>query len=206
MELTKSAKVGDIVTFGSYPTSLVNDPSLIQKLKDIPYNQYGVGILNGTKYLKVKEKFYRFEDIEWIVLQKKTQGIFKLISKNLVDKYARGLHFLNSVFLNRAFSEEQRSMLQIIIREDRFTEDYYFVDYPTSQIATKLKDSPLEYSDYIKRSFGAPDSYHLQKEVFYNFQKMFEVFNTKQNEVMYDSNFLTESIGVRPVIEVKVGE
>lgn len=216
MELTKASKPNDVVSFGTYPSSLVRDEQLITKLNSVLFNQYGVGVLDGKKYLKGIDEYYEFTDLEWIVLQKKPNGIFKLITKNIIDvcprevksdinpRTGRRSNYLNAIFPNRAFSEKERGMLQMTIREDRSDQDYLFVDFPDASVAEKIADVPIEFSDYVKRLYDGLDSYHLYKRSFNSFVGvLYEAFNIEKKEVFLESNALFP-LGLRPVIEVKV--
>ena len=215
MELTKTSKPNDVVSFGMYPSTLVTDKKTIKALQTISFNQYGVGLLEGKKFLKSDESFYEFNDLKWIVLKKKPDGVFQLITKDVVDRCPREVkhdngrtftffNYLNAVFPNRAFSEKERGMLQMMINSGKHSENYVFVNYPDSSIAEKLSSSPIEFSDYVKRFTGEkPDSYHLFKESIGAFGgTLFETFDIEKKEVFWESNPLFP-IGLRPVIEVK---
>ena len=216
MELTKASKPNDLIYFGTYPSSLVKDEQLITKLNSILFNQYCVGVLDGKKYLKCVDEYYEFTNLEWIVLQKKSNGIFKLITKNIIDVCPREVksnitprgsrkgNYIYAVFPNRAFSERERGMLQMTIREDGSNQEYLFVDFPDASVAEKIADIPIELSDYVKRLYDGLDSYHLYKRSFNSFAgALYESFNIEKKEVFLESNPFFP-LGLRPVIEVKV--
>lgn len=205
MHISKQCKVSDIVSFGTYPSSLIKDNELISNLNNESFNQYGVGVFNGEKYLKFGDAYYLFEPIDWIVLEKKQGGVFRLISKNIIDLCPRRIdnndykNFLNAVFPNRAFTEKERSSLQFN------HERYSLVVFPTDAVAQKLADSPMMLSDFVKRfTIDGPNSYHLFEEAGGFFSGVRgKIFDIQNKEVVWESNSQFP-LGVRPVIEVKV--
>ncbi len=217
MELTKKAKPGDIVHFGSYPSSLILDDILIEKIKLLPFNQYGVGMYKGTKYLKEDNKYYKFESLEWIVVSKKPGGIFKLISKNIVDRCSlkyktsngRSCDYFNYkevIFANRAFNQKERSMLQISDDLEN-SKVYTTVNYPSLVLAKKFADLSMDYSDYVKRYFNGqkPDSYYLYRNSYIHPSIGYghEAFYVEKKKEFFETNYYFP-LGLRPVIIVKV--
>lgn len=216
MHLSKQCKVSDIVSFGTYPSSLIKDNELINNLNNEPFNQYGVGVFNGQKYLKIGDAYYLFEPIDWIVLEKKQGCVFRLISKNIIDLCFRRIdnkdykNFLNAVFPNRAFTEKERASLQLIVHKPSNSsssnnELYNLVVFPSAAVAQKLADSPMVLSDFVKRfTIDGPSSYHLFEEVSGFLGGAFgKIFDIQKKEVVLETN-LQFPLGVRPVIEVKV--
>jgi|GEM_PF-4233615 len=84
---------GNIVTFGAYPQSLVTDAALIARLNALGTEEDAE--LDGWKYALQKGDWFRFEPIEWRVLQKRQNTISRknevlLLADKVLDAYAFG--------------------------------------------------------------------------------------------------------------------
>ncbi len=85
VKLDKSYKIGDVLTLGKYPQTLVSNSSLINALNNISKtNSLGYIEYNGEEYKKEGSNYYKVEPIKWKVLES-NNGTYKLLSDMLLD-------------------------------------------------------------------------------------------------------------------------
>lgn len=143
-----SIEPGDIIEFGSYPQTKVNDVSLIAALGEQPTDSLGICELNGETYRKrisnSTTSFYKNEPIKWRVLSVGIDGIF-LLSDKVIDKtyYADKTSctwensnvrsWIKKNIYDIAFSENEKKYIRKshLINDGKFTgpntDDYVFI-------------------------------------------------------------------------------
>lgn len=117
-------KVGDIITFGSYPQTTVNDGYLRAKLAEQNYDSYGVIFYNGNQYFRTEDsKYYYMNSIEWRVLSIDSDGLYVMAEKILdCQQYnAKDISitwadctlrtWLNGYFYDVAFSDSDKQKI-----------------------------------------------------------------------------------------------
>ena len=117
-----------IIEFGSYPRSLVQDEETLSLLKEAQEEEASIG---EARYIRYEGKWYRFEPLRFVVLQK-DEGRIDLLSFECVDgvKYGDGINpiysrsfilkWLESDFVKAAFTKEEQQRIPAIGLPDSF--------------------------------------------------------------------------------------
>ena len=139
----KKLETGDTVVFGSYPQSKVVDESLINILDNLDLDSNDNVTYKKQKYRKKSDVWYKYEPIEWTVLEGKDSNVF-VISKKVLDvckiddnrvywKDSHARKWLNKTFYQEAFSKKDRSYIKLSSVKNNCsqnnTQDYLF--YPS---------------------------------------------------------------------------
>ena len=117
-------KVGDIITFGSYPQTTVRDDYLRAKLAEQKYDSKGILYYNGNQYFRTAgSTYYYMNSIEWRVLSIDSDGLYVMAEKILdCQKYntsnkditwadCRLRTWLNGYFYDVAFSDSDKQKI-----------------------------------------------------------------------------------------------
>ena len=116
-------KVGDIITFGSYPQTVITNDYLKAKLAEQDYDSNGVLYYNGDRYLRDGTNYYGMLPITWRVLSVDSDGLYVMAEKILdwqecntsnkditwADCMLRT--WLNGYFYNIAFSDSEKQKI-----------------------------------------------------------------------------------------------
>ena len=116
-------RVGDILTFGSYPQTTVNDDYLRAKLAEQKYDSKGILYYSGERYIRINSDYYGMRPIEWRVLSVDSDGLYIMAEKILDWKLYNSTEinitwadctlrtWLNSYFYDVAFSDEDKQKI-----------------------------------------------------------------------------------------------
>ena len=115
--------VGDIITFGNYPQTTVNDDYLRAKLAEQKYDSKGILYYSGERYIRINSDYYGMRPIEWRVLSVDSDGLYIMAEKILdCQNYNNSGNsttwadctlrtWLNSYFYDVAFSDEDKQKI-----------------------------------------------------------------------------------------------
>ena len=133
----KSGKkvIWDCLWFGKYPQKQITqeDGAIYSVLKnEINWDLNNDVIINGSKYHKTENNYFKYEPIKWRVLQSENGEAF-LLSDVILDNQPYNENYeditweesslrawLNGKFINRAFSDEEKENINIteIVNQD----------------------------------------------------------------------------------------
>ena len=162
----KKLETGDTVVFGSYPQSKVVDESLINILDNLDLDSNDNVTYKKQKYRKKSDVWYKYEPIEWTVLEGKDSNVF-VISKKVLDvckiddnrvywKDSHARKWLNKTFYQEAFSKKDRSYIKLSSVKNNCsqnnTQDYLF--YPS---VSELTNEEYGFKDDESRKTSTTD-------------------------------------------------
>ncbi len=116
-------KVGDTISFGSYPQEPVTDDYLRAKLAEQSYDSNGMLYYNGEKYFRIDSNYYYMSPITWKVLSVDSDGLYIMAEKLLDCQPYNNNRFeitwadctlrtwLNGYFYNLAFSDTEKQKI-----------------------------------------------------------------------------------------------
>lgn len=122
----QDAEVGESVYIGTYPQSRVDNEDLIMRLNALDADENSDVTYNGEKYrYKLQDdekKWYKYDPIEWIVLEKSEKEAF-LVTKKIIDSHpyksqypssaawaeSDARQWVNDEFYSVAFSENEKN-------------------------------------------------------------------------------------------------
>ena len=122
-QATGGYRVGDILTFGSYPQTTINDDYLRAKLAEQKYDSKGILYYNGDRYIRIDSNYYGMRPIEWRVLSVDSDGLYimaeKILDCQIYDNSGNSTTWanctlrtwLNGYFYDIAFSDEDKQKI-----------------------------------------------------------------------------------------------
>ena len=115
-------EAGDVFEFGSFPTNLVKDQNLLDKMGSLKLDQ-SIFFLDDKKYYLDKDledygkgwQYYEFAPIRWRVIDKNKSSI-TLITEDIIASNPltspMGLPYIQPYIINVAFSKEEKRLLK----------------------------------------------------------------------------------------------
>lgn len=193
-----------ILSLGKYPQSVVTDLGIISDLNKITVtNSLGYIELYGQEYLYSNGNYYIVEELKWIVLSETTDGTYKLLSLNIIDRqkfynngssvggYGSGAYYNirkiggTNVYSNNYQFSNIRAWLNGYDGTEYLVENYNnkgFVDYAFSEIEYKIiNDTILDDSSMDK-------VYLLNSSEWYNYKSIIN-----QSNAFYTDFYLSKS-------------
>jgi len=172
-------RVGDTLTFGSYPQTTVTNNYLRARLAEQSYDSNGVLYYNGDKYIRIGSEYYGMLPITWRVLSVDSDGLYIMADKILdcrqyntsrtsitwADCTLRS--WLNGYFYNLAFSDTEKQKINTthLVNGDNpwhgteggiDTYDKVFVPSVSDVLNTASGFSSSTNSDYARRAEATP--------------------------------------------------
>lgn len=141
---------------------------------------------------------YNFDNIEWVVISKDESNV-TLITKEIIDAgvYPKAEWF--TTFMNKAFSSNETSLISSIGLIDKETKSYIS---EKSYAKAKPSKKALENTSYKE---GSENGYcwWIDEESGYSYEDEHRYID-KSGSVSFSGEDDTETLGIRPVIKIKL--
>lgn len=208
------------ITLGSYPQVKIVDESLIKELDNIEPDSKGNVIYEKQKYRKKNDIWYRYEPIEWRILEEKNSNIF-VISEKILDickidesgvywKDCSARKWLNNTFYQEAFSTKEKDYIKLSsLKNDSAqnnSRDYLF--YPSvSELTNKnygFTDNESRKASSTDYGSGSNDCYFTRDASWLILGKPMMYYGVYGfNGTIQQFAYLTNDWGARPCMRLK---
>lgn len=160
-----------VIAFGEYPQSKVTDEDLISNLNTITADENNCVRYDGARYEKVVNDYYKYEPIDWRVLDNSNPSSMLVCADFMIDSldhYGDDTNyltsnlrsFINTTFYQKAFGQSGSIILPSYLPDYDIVEKVYALDYGFySEIGNWNRGGYPQYynlscpaTDYAKRN------------------------------------------------------